>query len=103
MCSWGYQWVQKVTTSIGSKQELIENSFDICTTKFKLDIFAFPCGCPVNPIDVDTLLMRGRPQAEAGHALSIYFIEICDCLKHLYFEAWNTELVSKLMFSCVGR
>ena len=57
-------------TSIGSKQELIEKSFDICATKFKLDIFAFLYSWPVNPIDVDTLLMRGRPQAEAGNALS---------------------------------
>ena len=38
MCSWGHQGVHKVTTSIGSKQELIENSFDISPTKFKLDI-----------------------------------------------------------------
>ena len=68
---WGHQGVCKVMTSIGSKQELIENSFDICTTKFKLDIFAFLYSCPVNPIDVVTLLMRGMPQAEAGNALSI--------------------------------
>ena len=66
-----------MTTSIGSKQELIENSFDICTTKFKLDIFAFPYSWRVNPIDVITLPMRRRPQAEVGHAFSIYFIEIC--------------------------
>ena len=58
--------VPKVTTSIGSKQELIENSFDICTIKFKLDIFEFPYSWLVNPIDVLTLLMRGRPQAEAS-------------------------------------
>ena len=60
-----------MTTSTSSKQELFENSFDICTTKFKLDIFAFPYSWHVNPIDVVTLLMRGRPQAEAGNALSI--------------------------------
>ena len=41
---------------------------------FKLDLFAFLYSRPVNPIDVITLLMRGRPQAD--HALSIYFIEI---------------------------
>ena len=35
------QMVHKMTTSIGSKRELIENSFDICTIKFKLDIFEF--------------------------------------------------------------
>ena len=58
-------------TSIGSKQELMENSFDICKIKFKLDIFAFLYSWPVNPIDVITLLMRGRPQAEAGNPLSI--------------------------------
>ena len=63
--------VCKVTTSIGSKQELIQKSFVICTTKFKIDIFAFLYSCPVNPIDVVTLLMSGRPQAEAGNALSI--------------------------------
>ena len=63
--------VQNVMTCIGSKQELMENSFDICTTKIKLDIFAFLYSWPVNPIDVDTLLMRGRPQAEAVIALSI--------------------------------
>ena len=61
----------------GSNQELIENSFDIFTTKFKLVIFAFLYSWPVNPICNDTLLMRGMPQAEAGHALSIYFTEIC--------------------------
>ena len=60
-----------MTTSIGTKQEIIENTFDICTTKFKLDIFASLYSWPVNPIDVNTLLMRGRPQAEAGNALSI--------------------------------
>ena len=71
LCSWGPQMVGKVMTSKGSKRELIKNSFDICTTKFKLDIFAFLYSWPVNPIDVDTLLMRGRPQAEAVIALSI--------------------------------
>ena len=60
--------VHKVMTSICSKSELIENSFDICSIKFKLDIFEFLYSWPVNPIDVDTLLMRGRPQAEACHA-----------------------------------
>ena len=49
----------------------IENSFDICTTKFKSDIFALLYSWSVNPIDVNTLLSRGRPQAEAGNALSI--------------------------------
>ena len=67
LCSWGHQGVRKVMTSIGSKQEIIEKSFDICTTTFKLDIFAFLHSCPVNPIDDITLLMRGRPQAEAGN------------------------------------
>ena len=33
--------VHQVMTSIGSKQKLIENSFDICTKKVKIDIFAF--------------------------------------------------------------
>ena len=37
----------------------------------KLDIFAFLYSWPINPIDVVTILMRGMPQAEAGHALSI--------------------------------
>ena len=60
-----------MTTSTSSKQELFENSFDICTTKFKLDIFAFQYSWLVNPIDVVTLLIRIRPQAEVGHALSI--------------------------------
>ena len=50
------------------------------TTKFKLDISAFLYSCPVNPIDVVTFLMRGRPQAEAGNALSIYFIENCESM-----------------------
>ena len=63
---WGHQMVCKVMTSIGSKRELIENSFDICTTKFKLNIFAFLYSWPVNSIDAVTLLMRGRPQAEAS-------------------------------------
>ena len=63
--------VHKVMTSIGSKQELIKNSLDICTTKFILDIIAFLYSWLVNPIEVVTLQMRGRPQAEAGHALSI--------------------------------
>ena len=54
------QMVHKMTTSIGSKRELIENSFDICTIKFKLDIFEFLYSWPFNPIDVVTLLMRGR-------------------------------------------
>ena len=65
------KWYVKVTTSIGSKQELIKNTFNICTTKFKLNIFAFLYSWPVNPTDVNTLLMRGRPQAERGHALFI--------------------------------
>ena len=73
--------VCKVMISIGSKLELIENSFYICTTKFKLDIFAFPYSWRVNPIDVITLPMRRRPQAEVGHAFSIYFIEICGLSK----------------------
>ena len=60
-----------MTTSIGSKQELIENFFDFCTTKFKLGTFAFLYSWPVNPIAVDTLLMGGRPQAEAGIVLPI--------------------------------
>ena len=60
-----------MTTSIGSKQELIENSFDIFTIKFKLDIFSFQYSWPANPIDVVTSLMRGRPHAEAGNALTI--------------------------------
>ena len=50
----GHQMVQNVMTCIGSKQELMENSFDIRTTKIKLDIFAFLYSWPVNPIDVDT-------------------------------------------------
>ena len=58
-------------TSIGSKQELIENSFDICTTKFKLDIFAFLYSCPVNPIDVITLLMRAPSR---GRQCFIYLV-----------------------------
>ena len=49
-------------TSIGSKQELIEKSFDICTTKFKLDIFEFLYSWTVNPIDVVTLLMGEGPK-----------------------------------------
>ena len=48
----------KVTTSIGSKRELIENSFDICTIKFKLDIFEFLCSLLAIPIDVIVLLME---------------------------------------------
>ena len=47
--------VCKVTISIGSKRELIEP-------------IEFLYNWLVNPIDVITLLMRGRPQAEAGHA-----------------------------------
>ena len=50
--------VCKVTISIGSKRELIEP-------------IEFLYNWLVNPIDLITLLMRGRPQAEAGHALSI--------------------------------
>ena len=69
-----------MTTSVGSKQKLIENSFDICTTKFKLDIFAFLFSWPVNPIDFDTLLMRGRPQAEAGRQFFIYLVQIYLCI-----------------------
>ena len=76
--------------SIGSKPELIENSFDICTTKFKLDIFAILFSWPVNPIDVDTLQMREKQQAEVGNALSIWFIEICGC--------WIVEKVTPLSF-----
>ena len=60
-----------MTTSVVSKQELIENSSDICTTKFKLDIFEFLYSWLVNPLDVATLLMGGRPQAESGNASSI--------------------------------
>ena len=39
MCSWGHQMECKVMTSISSNRALIENSFDICNIKFKLDIF----------------------------------------------------------------
>ena len=52
-------------TFLVSRQELILKSFDICTIKFKLVIFAFLYSWLVNPIEVITLLMRGRPQAEA--------------------------------------
>ena len=65
--------VHKVITSIGSKQELIENSFDICTTKLKLDIYAFLYTWPVNLIDVVTLLKRGRPQA-GGRPCFFYLV-----------------------------
>ena len=65
------QMVHKMTTSIGSKRELIENSFDICTIKFKIDIFEFLCSWLVIPIDLITLLMSGRPQEVTGHASSI--------------------------------
>ena len=57
------------------KKVTIENSFDMCTIKFKLGIFEFLYSWLVNPIDVITLLMRGR-QAEAVHASSLLFIEI---------------------------
>ena len=60
-----------MTTSVGSKQELIEKSFEICTTKFKLDIFAFLYSCPVNPIDVITLLMRAPSR---GRQCFIYLV-----------------------------
>ena len=62
-----------MTTSVGSKQKLIENSFDICTTKFKLDIFAFLFSWPVNPIDFDTLLMRGILYLFSSN-ISVYYV-----------------------------
>ena len=67
----------KGTSSDKFKKVTIENSFDMCTIQFKLGIFEFLYSWLVNPIDVITLLMRGRPQAEAVHASSLLFIEIC--------------------------
>ena len=36
LCSWGHQTVHQVTASIGSKQELMKNSFGICTIKVQI-------------------------------------------------------------------
>ena len=62
--------VCKVMTSFWFKNGINRNSFDICTIKI---IFEFLYSWLVNPIDVITLLMRGRPQAEQAKV-----IEICD-------------------------
>ena len=52
-------------TSTGSNQELIENSFDIFTTKFKLDIFSFLYSWPVNPRNDTLQIGEGHKQREA--------------------------------------
>ena len=72
--SWGHQRVHKVTTSIGSKQELIEKF--LWHLYNKVQIRHLCISMPVKPIDVDTLLMRGRPQATTsrGNPCFIYLI-----------------------------
>ena len=59
VCTVSHQRVQKVMTSIGSKRELIENSFDICAMKVEIRHLCISIySWLFNPIDVTTLLMR---------------------------------------------